>query len=105
MLNKKPKLVCHPSPVGKLVFKDFKTVTCQENGRIVTKVQYVDTSHEDVDKTIVDNSVVNLDSILNGGSFLEGRVEHDLTDPATIDGATENGVNNILSNSTFDKEL
>lgn len=105
MLTKKPKLVCQPSPVGKLQFKDFKTFSCQENGRTVTKVQYVDTSHEDVDRTIVDNSVVNLESILNGGTFLQGRVEHDLTDPASIDGATENGVNNILSNSTFDKEL
>lgn len=105
MLNKKPKIISQPSSVGKLCYKDFKTVTCHENGRSVTKVQYVDTSHEDVDRTIVDNSVVNLDSILNDGTFLQGRVDHDLTDPATIDGATENGVNNILNNSTFDKEL
>lgn len=105
MLNKKPKIVCQPFPVGKLCYKDFKTVTCQENGRMVTRVLYVDTSHEDVDRTIVDNSVVNLNSILNEGTLLHGKVEHDLTDPATIEGATENGVNNILNNSTFDKEL
>lgn len=105
MLTKKPKIVSQPSPVGKLCYKDFKTVTCLENGRNVTKVQYVDTSHEEVDKTIIDNSVVNLDTIINGGTFLQGRVEHDLTDPVSIDGATENGVNTILNNSTFDKEL
>lgn len=105
MLNKKPKIVSNPSPVGKLCYKDFKTVNCQENGKTVTKVMFVETSHDEVNKKIVDNSVVNLDSILNGGTFLQGRVDHDLTDPATIDIATEDGVKNILNNSTYVKDL
>lgn len=105
MLNKIVKVPIRQCKVIPMSYKDFKSVLKKEGERTITQVQYVDVLHSDVDKTMIDNSVVNLDSILESGMFLKGSVEHDLTDPVSISDSSAVGVETIINNSNFGKEL
>lgn len=105
MLNKIRKVPIRQCKVTPMSYKDFKSIQKKEGERTTTQVLYVDVLHSDVDKTMIDNSVVNLDSVLDSGLFLKGSVEHELTDPVTVSESSAAGVETIINNSNFDKEL